>query len=134
MKIEKSRIFIGDVYKSLSKYSADNDIDDLNNFGRIKVAQKVMLVKFGKSGYVPVKNIKTPIHFYLLEKKVCPDGMLKYCPAFLLENNDMLSQYFVENVRPAFDPEKKEEKIDYSALKKFSKTLEHQNKKSYEKI
>ena len=34
MKIEKSRIFIGDVYKSLSKYSTDNDIDDYNNFGK----------------------------------------------------------------------------------------------------
>ncbi len=134
MKIEKSRIFIGDVYKSLSKYSTDNDIDDYNNFGKIRVAQKVLLVKFGKSGYVPVSKIKNSIHFLLLEKRVCSDGMLKYSPIFLSENNDMFSSYFVEHVKPAFSPEKKEENIDYSALKKFSKSLERQDKKSLENV
>lgn len=133
MELKKERIFIGDVYKSLSKYSTENDIDDYNNFGRVMLAKNVILVKFG-NGYVPVKKIKNSLHMFVLERKVCPDGMLKYSPEFLLENSDMFSDNFVKNVKPAFPSEKKEESINLSALKKFAKTSKHPNQETLEKI
>ena len=133
MKIPKSRIYVGTIFKSLSRYGKNLADDDTNTFGIGSVQNKVFLIRFGKDSYVPVSSVKNALHLLILDQKVQKNGATKYSPEFLHTFTDMDTNKYVGKIKPAFSMETSQEKIGLSTLKKFSKIMEN-SKNTLEKI
>ncbi len=128
MKILKSRIYIGTIYKSFNRLTKNSVDDDANNFGRDTVQEKAFLVKFGQDSYVPVNAIKNNLHFFVLEQKIQMNGTTKYAPEFLHTATDIETKKFVGNIKPAFSNETSHKNIGFSTLKKFVRIMESSEK------